>query len=285
MTLRELIRYGETCLQDAGIEDYASDTRILAMYVFKLDYTGLMMHIQDEMPEEDEQYYRECIELRSTHIPCHHITGYQVFMGYDFTVDENVLIPRQETELLVEEALRCADGINPCKTLDVCCGSGCIGISFALKRRETGYCNDKVTMLDISKHAVNVAKENNLKLDAGCEVIKSDLFERVDEKYDIIISNPPYIRTADIDELMDEVRCHEPRLALDGGEDGLYFYDRIIKEARKFLYEDGRLLFEIGYDQYRDVWELLVDSGYTDIRLIKDYAGLDRVVTAVKAVR
>lgn len=283
MTLRELIKYGETTLQEAGIEDYVSDTRLLAMYAFNLDYTGLMMNMQEEMPDEDAEYYKGYIDIRSTHLPCHHITGCQEFMGYEFKVDENVLIPRQETELLVEEALKCADGINPCKALDVCCGSGCIGISFALKRKEAGYHNDKVMMLDISKQAINLAKENILKLEADCEIIKSDLFEHVEEKYDIIISNPPYIRTAEIEGLMEEVRCHEPRLALDGGEDGLYFYDRIIKEARKFLYEDGMLLFEIGYDQYEDVRRLLVDAGYSDVRLIKDYAGLDRVVTAVKA--
>ena len=282
MLLRDLIKYGESTLQEAGIDDYSSDTRLLAMYVFNMDYTGIMMHMYDEMSEEDSEYFKECIEIRSTHIPCHHITGTQVFMGYSFTVDENVLIPRQETEILVEEALKCAEGIDSCKTLDVCCGSGCIGISFSLKRKEAGYEDDQVHMVDISKDAIMVAEENNFKLNAGCEINKSDLFEKVDQKYDIIISNPPYIRTSDIEDLMEEVRLHEPRLALDGGEDGLYFYDRIIKEARKFLYETGRLLFEIGYNQYEDVRRLLVDAGYTDIKLIKDYAGLDRVVTALK---
>lgn len=282
MTLRELIKYGEDALREAGITDYTNDTKVLAMYMFDLDYTGLIMKMYDEISADDEKCFKGYIGLRCTHLPCQYITGSQSFMGYDFKVTSDVLIPRQETELLVEKALEYAEGINPCKTLDLCCGSGCIGISFALKRCEAGYKDDRVVLVDISQEAYALADENNMRLGAGCDIIKSDLFVMVDEKYDIIVSNPPYIRTSDIDELMAEVRLYEPRLALDGSENGLYFYDKIIKEARKYLYEEGMLLFEIGYDQFEDVRGLLVEAGYSDINLIKDYAGLDRVVTARK---
>lgn len=280
MTLRELIVYGEAVLREAGIDDYSNDVRVLAMHVMGIDYTGLILKMQDNESCDEEECFRKYIELRSTHIPCQYIIGSQNFMGYVFKVAENVLIPRQETELLVEEVLRSANDIKSCRVLDVCCGSGCIGISFALKRREGGFKDDKVVMLDISEAAILLSEENNLSLGAGCDIIKSDLFCNVEERYNIIVSNPPYIKSSVIEELMEEVRSYEPRLALDGKEDGLYFYIKIIKEARKYLYEDGMLLLEIGYDQFEDVRKLLIDEGYFDIRLIKDYAGLDRVVTA-----
>lgn len=279
MTFRELIKYGQDTLKVAGIEDYENDTRVLAMYAFDMNYTGLMVKMLDEAEVDGEARFKECIERRATRIPCQHITGTQEFMGYEFKVSTNVLIPRQETELLVEEALNQMKGVTSCKALDVCCGSGCIGISFYLARNEVGY-KDDVTLLDISSDAIELSNQNNAKLQAKCSIIKSDLFENIEGKYDIIMSNPPYIRTSDIEELMDEVRIYEPRLALDGYEDGLYFYDKIIKEARKYLSDEGKLLFEIGYDQFEDVRRLLVDAGYSDITLKKDYAGLDRVVGA-----
>ncbi len=279
MTHGELIKYGQNILKEAGIEDYENDTRILAMYAFDMNYTGLMMKMLDEADEASEARYKEFIGIRAARIPCQHITGTQEFMGYEFDVSPDVLIPRQETELLVEEGLAYMKPFKSCKALDVCCGSGCIGISFSLYRQKAGY-DDKVTLLDISKEAVEMSKRNITKHNANCHVILSDLFENINEKYDIIMSNPPYIRTADVEALMDEVKLHEPRLALDGYEDGLYFYDKIIKEAREYLSDEGKLLFEIGYDQFQDVRRLLVDAGYSDITLKKDYAGLDRVVGA-----
>lgn len=291
------IRGGISALREAGVEDCENDARLLAQAAFGLDYTGILMHVRDEMPCEAGERYREYIALRCTHYPCQYIIGSQTFMGYEFKTREGVLIPRQETELLVELALREAGAYVSCRLLDVCCGTGCIGISFALKRRETGYVQDFVAMLDISDDAVLLAGENSHALGAGCRIIKSDLFDglkegsfdgsdRADgtagiaEKYHLIVSNPPYIRSDAIETLMDEVRLFEPRLALDGREDGLYFYDRIIKEAREYLYDKGMLLFEIGYDQFQDVRRLFIDAGYDEPQILQDYAGLDRVVGA-----
>lgn len=281
--LREYIQNGMSVLREAGIEDYENDARLLAQFAFGLDYTGILMHAEDKMPRVAGERYQGCILLRSRHYPCQYIIKSQMFMGYAFEAGDNVLIPRQETELLVERTLQEADVYASCRLLDVCCGTGCIGISFALKRREAGYIQDLVTMLDVSDAAIRLAERNNGKFGTGCRIIKSDLFRGLDGsdgKYNLIVSNPPYIKSDEIDTLMDEVRLFEPRLALDGGEDGLYFYDRIIKEARDYLYDGGMLLFEIGYDQFEDVRGLFADAGYTDIKMIKDYAGLDRVVSA-----
>lgn len=291
-SLREYIQSGRSVLRGAGISDYESDARLLAQFAFHLDYTGILMHAEDKMPREAGERYREYIALRSKHYPCQYIIGSQMFMGYEFKTGEGVLIPRQETELLVERALKESEAYTSCRLLDICCGTGCIGISFALKRRELGYVQDFVTMLDISDAAVRLAGENNARLGADCTIIRSDLFESLksthecgtdcefDVKYHLIVSNPPYIKSDEIDRLMDEVRLFEPRLALDGRGDGLYFYDRIIKEARDYLYDEGVLLFEIGYNQFEDVRRLFVDAGYTEPQLLKDYAGLDRVVSA-----
>lgn len=280
MTLRECIQHGENVLKNAGIEDYSSDVRVLAMYAFDMDYTGLLMQAFTELPEAKVRHFMRCVERRKEHYPCQYITGSQAFMGYVFQTAEQVLIPRPETEILVERALQMTEKIQPCHLLDVCCGSGCIGISYILKRREMGCENDCVTFVDISDAAIRLTKENCDKLDVRGNVIQSDLFEKIEGKYNVIASNPPYIRTGDIDALMDEVRVFEPKLALDGGASGLDFYDRIIRKAGNYLYDGGLLLFEIGYDQFEDIRGLLVDAGYTDIECIKDYAGLDRVVTA-----
>lgn len=296
--LGSYIRGGISALREAGIEDCENDARLLAQAAFDLDYTGILMHTGDEMSLKAGEKYQEYIALRCTHYPCQYIIGSQAFMGYEFKTREGVLIPRQETELLVELALREAEVYASCRFLDVCCGTGCIGISFALKRQESGYVRDLVTMLDISDDAVLLAGENSNGLGADCRIIKSDLFDGlggvgssgrdedpdgfagIAEKYHLIVSNPPYIRSGEIETLMDEVRLFEPRLALDGREDGLYFYDRIIKEARDYLYDEGMLLFEIGYDQFEDVRRLFVDAGYGEPQVFKDYAGLDRVVGA-----
>lgn len=278
MTLRECLQYGEKKLEYSGVENFKNDTRLLAMFVFGYNYSDILMHLYDPISDEDVETFKNIIELRSSHYPCQYIIGKQEFMGFLFKVTEDVLIPRQETELLVEQALFISQDMEECKILDVCCGSGCIGISYNLMRMKEGHNNDTVCLLDISKEAVIVANENKTSLGAKCDIIVSDLFENVDEKYDMIISNPPYICTDEINELMEEVRCYEPMLALDGRSDGLYFYKKIIEEARKYLYEDGKLLFEIGCDQYESVRGLLIDAGFSNVTLKKDYAGLDRVV-------
>ncbi len=280
MQLKDLIRYGEDTLCQAGIEEYSSDARILAMYVMKLDYTGIFMNLPCEISEEKEIKYKELIDIRKTHYPCQYIVGTQDFMGYTFKVKKEVLIPRPETEILVETALCETAEKSSLRALDMCCGSGCIGISYSLKRQEGGYSDDRVLLADISDNAISLANENKFELEAKCDIIKSDLFENIEGEFDLIMSNPPYIPSADIEELMRDVREFEPRLALDGRSDGLYFYREIIQKAKSFLKQESVMIFEIGYDQYEDIRALLLEAGFEDVHIKQDYAGLDRVVTA-----
>ncbi len=280
MQLRDLLKYGNDVLQEAGIEESANDAKLLLMHVLGIDYTDVFMKMYDEVSDEDAKFYKDVISVRASHYPCQYIIGTQDFMGYTFKVAEEVLIPRPETELLVEAALEYTGHIDRCKALDMCTGSGCIGISYYLKRKEAGFVENQVDLVDISTRAVDLAKENMFNLSAKCDIIKSDLFEKIDSRYDLIMSNPPYIPTSDIDEIMEEVREYEPRLALDGMEDGLYFYKKIIKECDKYLYSEGCLIFEIGYNQYEDIRGLLIEAGFSQVSVKQDYAGLDRVVIA-----
>lgn len=280
MQLKDLIKYGSDTLQEAGIQEYANDAKLLAMYVLELDYTGIFMKMYDEVSCEDEETYRDFISVRSSHYPCQYIIGSQDFMGYTFKVEEEVLIPRPETEILVETALELTSEFTDCRALDMCCGTGCIGISYYLKRKEAGYKDDRITLADISKKAILLTEENMFNLGAKCDIIETDLFEKIDSKYDLIMSNPPYIPTSDIDEIMEDVREFEPRLALDGMEDGLYFYKEIIDKSKTYLDNEGYLVFEIGYDQYEDIRGMLLETGFNQVSVKKDYAGLDRVVVA-----
>ncbi len=205
-------------------------------------------------------------------------------MGLEFTVNEKVLIPRQDTEILVEEVLR--DLHDGSRILDMCTGSGCILISLL------HYSNDcQGTGADISGDALCVARENAARILAGkkddtvARFVESDLFERVEGRFDILVSNPPYIRSAVIPELAEEVRGNEPILALDGAEDGLLFYRRIIKQGKEHLCGGGRLFFEIGYDQGVAVKGMMEEAGYADVRIVKDFSGLDRVVYGRYEVR
>ncbi len=280
MQLKELIKYGEETLKYAGIEEYASDAKVLAMFIFDLDYTGIFMKLNEEVSLEDAESYRDVISIRSTRYPCQYIVGSQDFMGYTFRCAQGVLIPRPETEILVEAALENTEGYSELKALDMCSGTGCIGISYNLKRREAGYKNDFVQLADISAEAISLCEENVFNLGAKCDIVRTDLFENIEHCFDIIMSNPPYIPTEDIKEIMEDVREYEPLLALDGREDGLYYYNEIIIRTDRYLREDGILIFEIGYNQYPDIRELLINNGFTDVSVKKDYAGLDRVVIA-----
>ena len=225
-----------------------------------------------EIEDGKMQDFLQLIEKRAAHIPLQHLTGKQNFMGLDFLVNEHVLIPRQDTEILVEEIMRdLHDGI---RILDMCTGSGCILLSLL------HYSNDCVGVgVDVSEDALAVARQNADRLaEKQAVFIQSDLFEKVEGSFDLIVSNPPYIRSQEIAGLMPEVREHEPHLALDGKNDGLHFYREIIKEAMLHLKRGGQLFFEIGYDQGEAVQALLAANGYTEIAVVKDYAGLDRVV-------
>ena len=276
MTYRECYEQGCRTLQAAGIEEAALDARLLLEAVFGTDRNDLLVHGEQQVAPEAEEKYLNWIRQRAEHIPLQQLTGEQGFMGLTFNVNEHVLIPRQDTEILVEEVLKeLHDGM---RVLDMCTGSGCILLSLL------HYSNDCEGLgVDLSAEALEVAGRNVLKVltpekAEHAHFLQSDLFEKVEGKFEIIVSNPPYIASAEVEKLMPEVRDHEPRMALDGTEDGLYFYRRIIEEAGKHLVSSGMLFFEIGYDQGQAVSELMRTEGYCEVQVVQDYAGLDRVV-------
>lgn len=276
MTYRECYEQGCRTLQAAGIEEAALDARLLLEAVCGTDRNDLLVHGEQPVSPEAEEKYLNWIRQRAEHIPLQQLTGEQDFMGLTFAVNEHVLIPRQDTEILVEEVLKeLHDGM---RVLDMCTGSGCILLSLL------HYSNDCEGLgVDLSAEALEVAGRNVLKVltpekAEHAHFLQSDLFEKVEGKFEIIVSNPPYIASAEVEKLMPEVRDHEPRMALDGTEDGLEFYRRIIAEAGQYLVSSGMLFFEIGYDQGQAVSELMREHGYREVQVVQDYAGLDRVV-------
>lgn len=276
MTYRECYEQGCRTLQAAGIEEAALDARLLLEAVCGTDRNDLLVHGEQPVAPEAEEKYLNWIRQRAEHIPLQQLTGEQGFMGLTFSVNEHVLIPRQDTEILVEEVLKeLHDGM---RVLDMCTGSGCILLSLL------HYSNDCEGLgVDLSAEALEVAGRNVLKVltpekTEHAHFLQSDLFEKVEGKFEIIVSNPPYIASAEVDRLMPEVRDHEPRMALDGTADGLEFYRRIIAEAGQYLVSSGMLFFEIGYDQGQAVSELMREHGYREVQVVQDYAGLDRVV-------
>lgn len=273
MTLREAYEYGQKQLQLAGIVDADLDAWYLLELVTGISRAMYYLKMQESVSEEHEVLYRKYIETRATHIPLQHITGVQEFMGLEFLVNQHVLVPRQDTEVLVESVL---EVLKPdMRVLDMCTGSGCILISLMKLHGTSTICGVGV---DISKEALKVAQANGERIGVKADFIQSDLFENVDGRYDVIVSNPPYIRTAVIEELKEEVKCHDPFIALDGKEDGLYFYRKIVEESGRYLKAGGKLYFEIGHDQGEDVKNLMEQAGFTGVTVKKDLAGLDRVV-------
>lgn len=286
MTYKGLYEYGKQKLIDAGIEDAALDARLLLEYICHTNRNELIIHADCQRSSIEEQFYTIVIEKRASHIPLQHITGEQEFMGLSFQVNEHVLIPRQDTEILVEEAMRhLCDGMH---ILDMCTGSGCILLSLLKYSNEC-----EGVGVDISSDAIRVAQENAQRLQLDATFLEGDLFlplknfksDKIsDTLFDIIVSNPPYIETKVINTLMPEVRLHEPVGALDGGEDGLYFYKKIVAEAPRFMRKGAYLFFEIGYAQAQAVAMLLQEAGFIQIEVLKDYAGLDRVVFGMKPI-
>lgn len=274
MTVRELLEQGIRLLEQAGVEESASDAWILLEYVTGLDRAHYYMEMMSAVSVDKEQRYLELIKQRSGRVPVQQITNEAWFMGLSFFVNEHVLIPRLDTEVLVEKVLKT---VRPgMRILDMCTGSGCILLSLLHEEESL-----KGVGADISPDALDVARRNSVQLglDERAEFVRTDLFEAIpgDEKFDIIVSNPPYIRSDVIPGLMEEVRDHEPLLALDGHEDGLFFYRRIVREARCCLKPGGRLFFEIGFDQGDALRELLTEAGYKDVAITRDLAGLNRV--------
>ncbi|MDE7282124.1 MAG: peptide chain release factor N(5)-glutamine methyltransferase [Lachnospiraceae bacterium] len=283
----KVYKWGEEQLEGVGISEAKLDARLLLEHVCGTDRNTLLIHGDMEVSEKDYKCYVNYIAERKKHVPLQYITGVQEFMGLEFAVNEHVLIPRQDTEILVEEVMRhLHDGM---RILDMCTGSGCILLSLLY------YSNDCTGIgTDISQDALSVARENadkfqTLKNGLNVEFIQSDLFEQLEKKaedcytgsFEIIVSNPPYIKSDVIETLMPEVKAYEPRLALDGKEDGLFFYRKIIERAGDYLTGGGELFFEIGYDQGPDVKRMMEDAGYVEVEVVKDFAGLDRVVHGI----
>ena len=280
MTLEEAYRLGNDVLNEAGVPDAGTDAWILLEHVTGVSRTRYYVNPRQVLSKEEEERYLSYIEKRKKRIPVQHLTGVQEFMGLEFIVNEHVLIPRQDTEVLVETVW---EDLEPgMRVLDMCTGSGCILISL-MKRMQTVSGEDVITGVgvDLSREALQVAEENASKQKVGAVFVESDLFDKVEGTYDIIVSNPPYIRTSVIKELQEEVKLHDPYAALDGKEDGLFFYREIIKKSKEYLKKGGRLYFEIGYDQGEDVKKLMEEAGFSEVTVKKDLAGLDRVVFGV----
>ena len=273
MTLSGLLREGREALQAAGIPEWDLDAWYLLEYAAHCTRNEYFLRLEKEVLPQEKQLYRTLIRKRSAHIPLQYLTGSQEFMGLSFLADEKVLIPRQDTEILVEEALRALG--SGMRVLDVCTGSGCILLS--LLKLCAGL---EGTGTDLSEQALQVAGENARRLGVEASFVQGDLFEPVSGKYDCIVSNPPYIASREVDALMEEVRDHEPRMALDGGEDGLYFYRKIAVQSPKYLNDRGRIFLEIGFDQGEAVAGLLAPA-FDEVRIVQDLAGLDRVVCGI----
>lgn len=275
MTYREAIAHGEKVLEISHIADAKTDAWLLMEMSCKIDRKFYYMHMEEELSDDLLKEYELVIKKRAEHIPLQYIVGETEFMGLKFKVNSNVLIPRQDTETLVEEALKV---VKPgMKVLDMCTGSGCIIIS--IMHNVEGV---KGYAVDISKQALNVAKENAKLNEVSILFERGDLFETVSDKFDIIVSNPPYIPTAVIPKLMPEVQGFEPIEALDGKEDGLYFYRKIVSQSMDHLNPEGFLMLEIGCDQGKAVTQMMSEAGFGNICTKKDLAGNDRVVIGNK---
>lgn len=273
-SIKEILKTGQEKLEAAGKDGASFDSRALLSFVMDIPFRDVPLRLDSEITEEQEESFRKLLMKRLAGEPLQYITGEQEFMGLSFHVDPRVLIPRLDTEILAEEALGYIGG-SPCSVLDLCTGSGAIGLSIA-KLAEGAH----VTLTDISEDALEVAKLNAKELGVEDKVtfVRSDLFEAIDGSFDLIVSNPPYVRSDVIPGLDTEVKDHEPMLALDGGADGLDIYRKIISEAQDHLNENGCLMMEIGFDQADDIRKLIKEEGrFGEVRVIKDLAGLDRV--------
>ncbi len=276
LTYRQMCHNGAAILADAGITDAEYDSFALLEYITGMDRTAYILNGSKSVPEDIAERYDAVIDRRSSHIPLQHITGQAWFYGRSFNVNSDVLVPRQDTEVLVSEALKVINAKD--SVLDMCTGSGCIIITLALEKKL-----GRALGADISEAALKVASGNREKLGADdVTFVKSNIFSDInvndDELFDVIVSNPPYIATGEIETLTEEVRIHDPYIALDGLEDGLHFYREITQQSMNYIKSGGWLLYEIGCTQAHDVSDIMSEYGYSNIKVIKDLAGLDRVV-------
>lgn len=277
MKIQEMIKEANKKLKENKIEDASFIARILLQFVLKMDRTEIILKQAQEIEEKRIQEYRKVIQEIVEGKPLQYVTKKQEFYGLNFYVDENVLIPQPDTEILVEEALTIAKGKENPKLLDICTGSGAIGIALAANLEKA-----EITMSDISTNALEVAKKNAKENEVSEKVklVQSNLFEKIEDNYFMIVSNPPYIETEVIKTLSKQVQ-KEPILALDGGKDGLYFYRKLIEEAPKHLQQGGYLCMEIGYNQKEEVLKLIQENGnYTHSYSKKDLSGNDRIIVS-----
>lgn len=274
---RKLFAKALDLLKSSGIENVEYDIKAILTDTFGLDLNKFILDMDNEFePDKDlEAKYLSRIEKRKMHIPLQYIINKQNFYGLDFYVDESVLIPRYDTENIVDRIVKdCKE--NKClSVLDLCTGSGCIAVSL----KKNGF--EKVYASDISDKALAVVKHNAKLNNADIIFLQSDLYENFPKeiRFDIIVSNPPYISTDKIAELETQVKDFEPKLALDGGKDGLDFYKKILKLSKDFINKSGRLYLEIGYDQAKEVVDLAKKEGYYNIQIIKDLSGRDRGIS------
>lgn len=274
MNYRTALAKGTEYLKSQGVEEASADAWLLLEFCTGVNRTRYFLIQTEEMKKEQEERYHNLIEKRGKRIPLQYLTGSQMFYGRTFCVGPQVLVPRQDTEVLVEESLKkIRDGQ---RVMDICTGSGCIIITLASEKKI------QAEAVDISEEALKIAEENAVRNHCEVRFFQSDLMKNAEGMFDCIVSNPPYIPTEEIGNLMPEVRDHEPVLALDGREDGLYFYRRIVEDAWDHLTDGGWLLFEIGFDQAAEVSEMMKHKGYHEIEVKKDLAGLDRVVMGQK---
>lgn len=279
---RPMLRRAVQIIKSGNSETPVLDAELLFIRAMEaagelVSRTKVAAGLELEIPEGVEDNLIKYAELRASGKPVQYITGEQDFMGISFHVTEGVLIPRPDTEILVETILEMLkDRQDEVKFLDLCTGTGAIGISILHHMK-----NAKGVLADISEIAYKISQENAFRTGVSprCIILKGDLFEPLGEmKFDLIVSNPPYIKTCEIDDLMCGVKDFEPHLALDGGTDGLNFYRKITIESKEYLNAGGILAFEIGYDQGNDVEKIMSKSGYEEIKLVKDLAGHDRCV-------
>lgn len=319
MTIREVLTNIRERLQKAGIEDFEYESWVFLDWKLHIDRAEFYMNPNGEVKEELLEELEAVLQKREQRIPLQYLMGECEFMGYDFSIDERVLIPRQDTECLVELAVesirtemlcrkqktlvaqyngstlthilsddnacnvsdrKLKQDVERIKVLDLCTGSGCIGISVSKLCPDT-----EVTLADISEGALAVAEKNAKNLEVEVILIKGNLFENIEGRFDYILSNPPYIPSQVIEGLMPEVKEHEPRLALDGESDGLSFYRQIIEQAPEYLNPEGRIYFEIGAEQGADLTHLMTERGFSEVKVHKDLAGLDRIVTGIYSKR
>ena len=286
MTVQEAVLCGTGMLEEAAVPDPGNDARQLMLYLLGISLSGYISRIFETLEKTDEDAYFSLIRRRMQRVPLQHITGKADFYGFEFEVNSHVLIPRYDTETLVDAVLRddhLTEGKDPgaMRLLDLCTGSGCIA---TVLKKLGGF--GLVMASDIDPEALRIAKRNAQRLNAKVEFCRGDLFDALPEnqkEFDIIVSNPPYIAESEREDLQPEVRLFDPEIALFAPENGLYFYRRITEEAPEHLCAGGKLFFEIGASQASDVEKLLIQHGFTEIRVFRDLAGMERVITGKKA--